>query len=412
MHITYLTNEFVTETKPFAGLATYLDNITTIMKNKGHKVSIIILSEEHREFYYKNAIRVICVKAKKSNAPLSDLERTMIALKNCWQIYCELKKLNRKEKIDIVQAASGQAVGFFRSYRIPTVLRASSDNAFLRHAALPDFNYDKAIAEKNWEDRMELYCIKHADGVFAPSRCCAGIIKKRTGRTLKVIESPYQHQEIQMDDSIYEKQLKGKKYLLFNSSLSLLKGTHLGIRATEHIMEKYPELYMVYAGIDHGFRGSTRSIADILKEQNKKYQGRVIYLNKLSHEQLFPVVRHALACVLPSRIDNLPNSCIEAMAFEKIVIGTYGASFEQLIKNKENGLLIQRDSVKALIKAVDYLMNLTDQERATMGKRAKETTKRLNPDKVYDQLIKYYEDSIEEFHSKTYLQRLFQLGSY
>lgn len=408
MHIIYLTNEFVTEKKPYAGLATYLDNITTIMKSKGHKVSIIILSEEDREFYYKNAIKVICVKAKKNNASSSDLERVMIVLKNCWRIYCELKKLNKKEKIDIVQAASGQAVGFFRSYKIPTVVRASSDNAFLRNAALPDFSYDKAMVEKNWEDKMELYCIKHADGVFVPSRCCARILKKRSGRTLNVIESPYQHQDIQMDYSVYEKLLKDKKYLLFNSSLSLLKGTHLGIRATEQIMEKYPELYMVYAGIDHGFRGSKRSIADILKEQNRKYQGRVIYLNKLSHEQLFPVVEHALACVLPSRIDNLPNSCIEAMAYEKVVIGTYGASFEQLIKNKDNGLLIQRDSVKALIRAVDYLMNLTDKERIAMGKKAKETIRRLAPDEIYDQLIRYYENIIEEFNSKTYLERLFK----
>ena len=380
MHIIYLTNEFVTEKKPYAGLATYLDNITTIMKSKGHKVSIIILSEEDREFYYKNAIKVICVKAKKNNASSSDLERVMIVLKNCWRIYCELKKLNKKEKIDIVQAASGQAVGFFRSYKIPTVVRASSDNAFLRNAALPDFSYDKAMVEKNWEDKMELYCIKHADGVFVPSRCCARILKKRSGRTLNVIESPYQHQDIQMDYSVYEKLLKDKKYLLFNSSLSLLKGTHLGIRATEQIMEKYPELYMVYAGIDHGFRGSKRSI----------------------------VVEHALACVLPSRIDNLPNSCIEAMAYEKVVIGTYGASFEQLIKNKDNGLLIQRDSVKALIRAVDYLMNLTDKERIAMGKKAKETIRRLAPDEIYDQLIRYYENIIEEFNSKTYLERLFK----
>ncbi len=38
-------------------------------------------------------------------------------------------------------------------------------------------------------------------------------------------------------------------------------------------------------------------------------------------------------------MDNFPNACIEAMYFSKVVIGTDGASFEQLITHGKNGLL-------------------------------------------------------------------------
>ena len=406
MHIVYLTNEFITDThKPVGGLATYLNNISAIMKDKGHKVTIIVLSEKNQEFYYRNKIRVINIKARTAKGHLSDFGRALLAVRNSWKMYITLKKLHREDTVDIVQAANCRAVGFFRSYRIPTILRASSDSALWRNANLTNFNYDQAVREKKWVDRVELFCIRHADGAFAPSKCCADILTKRSGRRLQVVESPYQRQDIQLDDSVYKEKLNGKKYLLFNSSLSLLKGTHLVIRATERILTAYPDLYLVYAGTDNGL-GLGKCVANVLKEQHEKYHGRVIYLHKLEHKQLFPVIEHAWACVLPSRIDNLPNSCIEAMELGKIVIGTYGASFEQLITNKENGLLIKRDSEKALVKAVNYLMHLTEEEHQEMGEKAKETIRRLEPDIIYESLMKYYESVIEAYRSKKFLQRL------
>ena len=112
------------------------------------------------------------------------------------------------------------------------------------------------------------------------------------------------------------------------------------------------------------------------------------------------VVQNSLACILPSRVDNLPNACIEAMSCGKIVIGTYGASFEQLIKNKYNGLLIQRDSAHALIKAIKYLLELSVQEREQMGLRAEEVSMRLQPEKIYSQVIAYYQQAINNFETR------------
>ena len=128
-----------------------------------------------------------------------------------------------------------------------------------------------------------------------------------------------------------------------------------------------------------------------------KYRERVIYLGEIREpNELYMIIKNAYACVLPSRADNLPNTCIEAMGLGKIVIGTYGASFEQLIKNKESGLLIKRDSPKALIKAVDYLMGMTEGEWSEMGKKAKESVVRMSPDKIYEQLILFYKKVINQ----------------
>ena len=395
MHIAYMTSEFLT-VRLHGGLATYLDNITTIMAEHGHRVTVLTLSEQEGRLQYKTNIEVVRVPFTSVNKTDS-FEQGVHMLRNSWKLYCALYKEYNRQNIDIVQSANWQAVGFFRSRRIPTILRVSSDSSLLRNADQYLFDYDKALREKILEDYLELYCVKRADAAFAPSHFCASVIEKRCGRKIGVIESPYINHSREMDDCIYREKLFHKKYILFNSSLSRLKGTHVGIEAAEQLLEKYPDLYMVYVGYDNGLSqmdGSIQSISLILERQNKKYAGRVLYLKHLKHSALFPIIIHSMACILPSRVDNLPNSCIEAMALGKIVIGTYGASFEQLIRNKENGLLIKRDSPIALIKAVDWLMNLSESEQLAIGERAADSIKKLSPEKVYDQLITFYKKAI------------------
>ena len=397
MHIAYITTEFVTE-HVSGGLATYLYNITGIMSRNGHEVTVITLSDQNGEIQFDKRIRVVRVKSigLKGNS----LDRCRIMVQNSYKLYCELKKQHCKSKIDIVQSVSLQAAGFFRSYRIPTIVRSSSDSSLFRNAFKFDFDYESSIKEKKLEDYLELWCVKNADYSYAPSKFCAKVVGKRSGKHVEVIESPYQSNECNEDDSVYREVLYQKKYLLFNSSLSRLKGTHIGIQATEQLLNKYSDLHMVYAGPDYGLaqkNNSTQSIRGILRSFNKKYNGRVIYLGNVDRAKLFPLVRNSVACVLPSRIDNLPNSCIEAMALGSIVIGTYGASFEQLIKNKENGLLVKRDSYRSLIRAVDYLMSLSDSEKKVMGEKAAATVCRLQPEKVYEQMIALYSKVVEEY---------------
>lgn len=397
MHIAYITTEFVTEHLR-GGLATYLYNITGIMSRNGHEVTVITLSDQNGEIQFDKHIRVVRVKSISPKG--SSLDRCRIMVQNSYKLYRELIKQDRESKIDIVQSVSLLAAGFFRSYRIPTIVRSSSDSSLWRNAAQFDFDYDSSVKEKKLEDYLELWCVKSADYSYAPSRLCAKVIGERSGKRVEVIESPYQSNECIEDDSIYREKLYQKKYLLFNSSLSRLKGTHIGIQATECLLNKYSDLYMVYAGPDYGLAQKNKgkqSIQGILRSFNKKYNGRVIYLGNVDRAKLFPLVRNSVACVLPARVDNLPNSCIEAMALGSIVIGTYGASFEQLIKNKENGLLIKRDSCISLIRAVDYLMNLPDSDKKMMKEKASSTVRRLQPEKIYEQVIALYNKVIEDF---------------
>ncbi len=393
MHIVYMTVEFVTE-KISGGLSTYVDNMARIMRQHGHQVTVITLSHENGEFDYYDQIHVIRVQEDRQQ---NIWFRTV---RNSWRLKRALDEVIRQNKVDIVQTASLHAIGLFRSYKLPYIVRISSDNAVLRHAEQYKFDLDKAMQEKTLFDRMELYAVRHADYAFAPSRYCAEIVSKRARCLVAVLESPYRDRTVDFDESVYREKLAGKKYLLFNSALSTLKGTHIGIEATDELMARYPDLYLVYAGIDAGItsaNGSCLQARGILNRLTKKYDGKILYLGSLKQEQLFPVIANAYACVLLSRTENLSNSCIEAMSMKKIVIATYGASFEQLITNKDNGLLVKRDSPKALLKAVAYLMEMTQEQKVKMEERAAVSIERLGPEQIYEKMITVYNKIIQTF---------------
>ena len=74
--------------------------------------------------------------------------------------------------------------------------------------------------------------------------------------------------------------------------------------------------------------------------------------------------------VLPSFFEGMGRVLLEAMAMEKIAIGTDIPGVLDLIKHKENGLLIKPKNPKMIAKAVRYVQE--DEKRAkTMAKKGR-----------------------------------------
>ena len=111
---------------------------------------------------------------------------------------------------------------------------------------------------------------------------------------------------------------------------------------------------------------------------------------------------HAHAVILPSRVDNFPNACIESMAFRRVVVGTRGNGFEQLINDGASGFLCAVDDSADLLRACERVLALSDVERKAMGERAYERTRELLPENSIPKLIDFYLDAIECFRKKRF----------
>ena len=76
------------------------------------------------------------------------------------------------------------------------------------------------------------------------------------------------------------------------------------------------------------------------------------YLGELRRDEVYGVLAGADAAVLPSLFDNLPNSAIEALLLGVPVIGSRGASLDELVTDGVTGVLVPIGDADALADAM------------------------------------------------------------
>jgi glycosyltransferase involved in cell wall biosynthesis len=390
MRIAFLTNEFVTEPTFSGGLANYLLRTCLALRQLGHEPTVFVLSEERDSFLYRG-IEINRVQFRKpSVVALADALSSgrfayfLRIVSSATVLSRALRNGHREKPFDIVQAASYQATNLFISRTLPSVVRVSSFEPLLREA----YEIKPGIAQRMVE-WLELLAMKRADSVYAPSQFLANKVSLALKQPMTVLEPPFVMDTLDLDWSSYENCLKGKSYFLFFGTIGVLKGCRTIAEMLEPLLADHPELYFVFVGKTTQYR--ERSMIDYIRQKAPSVSDRVLFMDAVSHNALYPIVQKAIAIVLPSRVDNLPNTCLEAMALGRIVVGTRGTSFEELIEDGVSGFLCLPDSRDSLLAATRRIWDLSQEERERISEMARVRVARLSPERVVPKLIAFYE---------------------
>lgn len=392
MRIVFLTPEYVTEKNFDGGLANYLGRVCPSLAVMGHEVVVVVASDKDGTLV-QDGIEVHRVAISPvlplwlNRFTLWRLPSAILWLVQSWRLKKTCGRLHKERPFDLIQHTSYTATGVFRLGNVPEVVRISSYEPLLQKAYDFPVNLDSRL--KCWLDK---FAIRRADGVFGPSKLIAEAVTKDVGRPVDVIESPFTVDRAEWDERPYRDLLDGKQYLLFFGTLGVLKGVPTIAEIIGPLLQGHPDLRFVFVGKDVGYRG--RPAIEHVWEKAGPCRGRVLYLGPMRHGQLYPIVGHATAVVLPSRIDNLPNTCLEAMAFERVVIGTRGASFEQLLEDGRSGFLCPPEAPGALLGVIEQVLALPEEEKADIGRAAARRVEALEPDITIARLLDFYRNVI------------------
>lgn len=418
MHIVYATSELATKQNSSGGLATYVANISRIFAERGHRVTIILVTTKEQVLEFDNNINLInvyiekrrwdeiydvasllvCSDSAKSN--IKNYKAVLMSLYKSKILFETIKKIHNKYPIDIVQTTNLSMLPYQFDDSIPYTVRMSS---FLN---LCDWCESQYIQENvDWQkmstyNRLNLDMLRSTRYVFAPSKFLKKIAKEKYDFDIDVIESPFTLSYDNWDYQLYNKLLRNKKYILYFGTLKFLKGIQVIGALSSKLLSKYKDIELVLAGNDTKLQFEDNSecfASEYVKKCAGKYKNRVIYVGRPVREELYPIVEQAKVCVLPSRIENLSNACIEAMALGKVVVATNGVSFEQLIENKKNGFLCERENVDSYMNGLETALSLSDEELQEMGNNAKKTVERLNDNNTYNIHLNYYRRILEEW---------------
>lgn len=392
MTIIFATTDYIKRGQPTTGLPAYLYRVSQALISMGH-VPIIVVSGKEIPYTKRDGIEIYTIFVPGRDFGNSCINYIYRSVTCSWFINKKIKEIAKNRKIDIIQFTSLHGIGMFHTGKIPAVLRLSSyaKTYFGTYATFEK----KLVRIMAYIERL---AAKRCNAVFAPCQITADAYGKDCHRKVYVIETPFVNDIEKCDDSLYQKELKGKKYFLFFGSLYVEKGILVIGEILEEILEKYPEYYFVFAGKPMLING--KNAAAVIRECAGKHKNRVFVLGAVPHERLYPIIENADLVLLPSLMDNFPNACVEAMYFKKIVIGTNGASFEQLIRDGYNGFLCEIGNAKDLLKKIEIAVNLDHKTKTIIGERARQRIEKLQPEYVVQKLIKLYESVIRERNNK------------
>ncbi len=399
MRIFFVTPEFIdVDTLELfdGGIANEYYKFALLLKKLGHDINIAIPSCKNKKVV-KDGIKVYFVKenfAKKISKVIhmfSKRKRKFVREHSAqFSIKYFLYIYNLFHKIDIVQYTNYRYLCQYVNKNIPSCIRIASYAKIYQKA----YNY----FDKN-ELVGEIESFSKHPFIYGPCDYIADYIKNDLGLEIDIpiIETPFLPSTNERDYSTLndiKKITNNKPYLLFFGSLGLLKGCFDIGECIYELLDTHKDLYFAFAGKKVPNDGIDP--VNFIKEKAREYSDRILYLDRLPHKKLYPVIENSLACVMPSRAENFSNTCIEAMSLKKIVLGST-PYFGQIIKDGENGFLCEPENPKNLLEKLNSILNLSKEELKSMEENAYKRSQECSPDKMLEKTLEYYKFVIKNW---------------
>ncbi len=393
MRIALLTTEYPTEASFAGGLASYLRRLALALNGAGHDAEVFTLSER-REEIFDGAVRVHRIApAPPPRAPLRRMPGFAAAAdyaetaRPAWKLAAALHRRHREAPFDAVQASSFRACGLIAALRqqIPVVTRISSYEPLWRK-----FYQRPLTARQRRLESAERWQLCSSAALYAPSRLLAETVKREEGFEVAVIEPPFEISPPPAGLPDAAPALAPQGYALFFGSLGYLKGCDRLIRVLPGLLERNSDLKFLFAGPPRWVGGKLFFDALIRRELRDFIDRRVFILPAQRPAALLQLVQNARFVVLPSKIDNLPNACLEALALGRVVVASRGASFEQLIDDGVNGFLAAQDNDAELAARMEHAWRLPLAERSRIGAAAARSIERFAPARTIGPLLELF----------------------
>lgn len=165
-------------------------------------------------------------------------------------------------------------------------------------------------------------------------------------------------------DSFYEKPVwcleKCKKHtILVSNSCAPLKGAHQVLKALPIILKQYPDVVVNFCGSSVmnrdlktllRFQGYHLYLRRLVK--NLHLQAHVNFLGLLSEKQMKQAFLNAHVYVMPSAIENSPNSLCEAQILGVPVVASYCGGTPSLVDDGKTGFLYRYEEYEMMAQLV------------------------------------------------------------
>lgn len=307
-----------------------------------------------------------------------------------WAAMRRVRRINRKQPIDIVEAAEGRADGFFVSYmpgRPKLVTRLHTARIFIDR-----FNGLEARQRGYRDYWLEKQSISRANLVTAPSKAVIDLTKTwlpLSAKTTLMVPNPINPVSFVPSGSAR------KEIVLFAGRLERNKGAETIKQAIPILLDRFPALEFRFIGgdaLDSDGQNWRTKIVQSLDPVHK----RKVRFEEMSREDLVRAYQEAAVCILPSTWENFSYTLLEAMACGTPVVACNSGGSPELIENGISGFLIPVNDSRALVSRVAELL-AAPALRKSMGENARRRIEQsFSVEQVLPKMIAAYDYAIAQ----------------
>lgn len=394
MNIAFVTPEFIKDGKLVSGgLATYISTVGKALVSRGHKVTVFLSGDSDQDIIFQG-IHVIQRRPKINKlATLIKIglsiffTESMNRIVSSWSIHKILRQQQKKEKFDIIHYTNWRAIGLFRANG-NVLLRISS------YQRLWDNNPKAISLDKKACRFIEERSIKRFKHIIGPGDYLASIIKKDLNLKSQITILPTPVEKIEASSNNHYK-VAGKKLVVYAGTISRIKGSDLLFEIIQEYLRRFNDTVFLIAGKSGSSNGQHASarIDSILHD----FPDNFIYYPNLDRECLMAAFSQSDAVLIPSVIDNFPNTALEAMSQGALVISSNTASLGALIKDGSNGFILESRNPNVWIDCIRrVLFELDESQICKLRKNIKSSLAPYELGNAVDRLENYYKQIIKK----------------
>lgn len=196
--------------------------------------------------------------------------------------------------------------------------------------------------------------------------------------------------------------------VFYYGSLKTFKGVDVLVRAMIPLLQANTKIKLTLAGRSSPSALASVSFSDFLRgticqwremlpwlESKTEQLGSAVRILPLqTREQIDQLLKHADLCVFPSRYDNFPGACLEAMAAGKAIVATRSGGMAEMLCHGESGLLVPPGRYRPLRAAIQRLIK-NPELRHQLGQAAqRKYESHYRSDRLLNQHMALYEKAI------------------
>ncbi|HEV7230935.1 MAG TPA: glycosyltransferase [Bacteroidia bacterium] len=369
-----------TEFPPFygGGISTYTDQTARMLSEAGHEVSVFIPyyeSDSIRESLIGN-IRIVQFNPKgTSTYPFFGYEA------NLSFAFAEAvtAQIRLHGKPDFIEAQEYLGIAYYLLQKKHLGYPELADIKVVITLHAPtflylDFNQVPVYKHPNfWTGEMERFCIRAADIRISPSAYLPFIIADRIkldDLKIHVLPNPFESSYLNEPVPDYT-----SNEVVFFGKIIPQKGC---IELIRYFSELWDEGFTVplrmIGGGKHLFHPVNQDLVIFLKKKYKKYidNGLLFMEGEIRPDELYMRLKNAHIILIPSIVDNLPYTVLEAMASGKVVLASRQGGQSEIISHEKDGFLFDHKEKGSFRRELKKILALDSQSIHEIGRLAKQ----------------------------------------